>query len=93
MANATNVTIQGDNNEVGPGLTNVSIVGDNQTVSESNVAIMNGLVIKNGVSRRNTALIKSVIDEVGTKTSCVMRGGKNSVMTDSVIKGGQDTSY
>ena len=92
MSNTTNVTIQGNNNEVGPGLTNVSIVGDNQTVNESNIAILNGVIIKDGATRKNTRLIKSTVDKVGTKTSGLRRGGKNSVTSCIVVRGGQDTS-
>lgn len=92
MANSINVSVQGNNNEVASGLSNVSIVGDNQKVTESDISIINGVVIKAGTVRKNTSMLRAPVDSVGTKTSKVMRGGKNSVLADTIVKGGQDTT-
>ena len=49
---ALNVNVQGNNNIIEDGVSNVVIVGDNQTVTESNVSIINGNVLSEETAER-----------------------------------------
>ncbi len=65
--NAYGVFIEGNNNRVGSGLRNVSIINtDNVTVTESNVAYLNGLYVSPGgvLINTNINIIDSGEDEV-----------------------------
>jgi len=79
-----NVKITGNNNLVESGVENVTIVGDNQHVRRSNVSYIYGNIFDEAGFRKNISILR------GSINGCVIKGGKNSVLANTIYSGGQD---
>ena len=86
MEGVQNVSITGEGNIINSGIKNVTVVGDNQSISESNVSYINGVVIRNNDTKKKITILKSPTNSSGVDV-CVISGGKNSVKADKIYRG------
>lgn len=82
-SNARKIAITGDNNSIQAGVENVTIVGDGHVVSESNISIIQGVRMKNGVVQNNK--VPLISGNSCLTSSGLISGGVNNVLIGSKV--------